>query len=196
MSQPLDRTCQLPELGKVDREAGEFWYENPFQIAANGENLSAFERNCLFMNINGNSFIDGSFASGADIDSDSRSVIATDMNADGAIDLLVGSVGGGPVRLFLNQMPQQKRLRVTLTGRTANREGIGTRIVATADGRKIVRDLFPANGFMGQAPARMDLGVGDASSVDLAVRWPDGRTQFLKSVDPETPLKLVEPGPD
>ena len=86
----------LPELGEVDRDAGEFWYENPFQIVTNGENLSAFERNCLFMNLDGQAFIDGSFASGADIDSDSRSVIATDMNADGAIDLLVGSVGGGP----------------------------------------------------------------------------------------------------
>ena len=186
----------LPELGEVDRGAGEFWYENPFQIVTNGENLSAFERNCLFMNLDGQAFIDGSFASGADIDSDSRSVIATDMNADGAIDLLVGSVGGGPIRLFLNQMPQQKRLRMTLTGRTGNRSGIGTRVVATADGRKIVRDVFPANGFMGQGPAHVDLGVGDASSVNLTVRWPDGRTQSLKSVSTDAPLRLVEPGED
>ena len=34
-------------------------------------------------------------------DSDSRSVVAADFNRDGAVDLLVGSVGGGPMRLFL-----------------------------------------------------------------------------------------------
>ncbi|MFP6762794.1 MAG: ASPIC/UnbV domain-containing protein [Planctomycetaceae bacterium] len=186
----------LPELGAVDREAGEFWYENPFQIATNGENLSAFEHNCLFMNLDGQQFIDSSFASGADIDSDSRSVIATDMNNDGSIDLLVGSVGGGPVRLFLNQMPQQNRLRMTLAGRASNLTGIGTRIIIRAGDRQIVRDVFPANGFMGQAPAHLDLGVGDATTVDLTVRWPSGRTQSLQSVDTGVPLSLVEPDED
>jgi len=189
----MDRGCLHPERGELDRAAGEFWVESPFHITASGENLSSYEPNCLFMNVDGESFIDGSFASGADIDSDSRSVIATDFNNDGSIDLLVGSVGGGSLRLFLNRMPQRKRLRVELEGTVSNRRGIGTRIIAKANDRKIVRDVFPANGFMGQAPAFVDLGVGDADEVELTVRWPSGRTQTLHAVPTGTPLKLLEP---
>jgi hypothetical protein len=192
VTQPLDRTCSISQVGELDRDAGEFWMENPFDIVTQGENLSAYERNCLFMNVDGESFVDGSFASGADIDSDSRSVIATDFNKDGSIDLLVASVGGGPLRLFLNRMPQQKRLRLTLEGTSSNRQGIGTRIIAKAGGRQVVRDVFPANGFAGQAPAHVDLGVGDAEHVELTVRWPSGRMQRLEQVPTGPPLKLVE----
>lgn len=196
MTQPMDRTCNLPQIGEVDVDAGEFWTGNGFQIATKGENLSAYERNCLFMNVDGEAFIDGSFSSGADVDSDSRSIMAADFNNDGSIDLLVASVGGGPLRLFLNRMPQQNRLRIDLEGTQSNRLGIGTRIVAKVDGRQIVRDVFPANGFAGQAPAGVDLGVGDAREVDLTVRWASGRTQTLKAVPTRAPLKLIEPAAD
>ena len=94
MSQPLDRSCLLPELGEVDKKAGEFWVQNPFLIPRNGGNLSAFEPNRLFLNTGDNAFLDASFASSANIDSDSRSVVAADFDRDGAPDLLVGSVGG------------------------------------------------------------------------------------------------------
>ena len=58
MSRPLDRNANLPELGEVDEEGGEFWVSNPFQIAASGNNLSAYERNRVFMNVGGLSFLD------------------------------------------------------------------------------------------------------------------------------------------
>ena len=69
MTRPLDRNARLPQLGKLDRQAGEFWVENPFEIIAGGMNLSAFERNRLYLNLDGLSFIDASFASSADTES-------------------------------------------------------------------------------------------------------------------------------
>ena len=96
MSRPLDRTASLPELGKVDRENGEFWAGNAFTMIGEGNNLSAYERNRVFLNTgDGKEFLDASFASAADIDSDSRSAIVADFDRDGWPDLLVGSVGGG-----------------------------------------------------------------------------------------------------
>ncbi|MBC8353208.1 MAG: CRTAC1 family protein [Planctomycetes bacterium] len=194
MSQPLDRNCTHPQLGELDEAAGEFWIGNPFQIAAQGENLSAYERNRLYLNVDGESFVDSSFAAGADIDSDSRSVIATDFNNDGAIDLLVGSVGGGPLRLFLNQVPQQKRLQLTLEGRASNRLAIGTRVVARIGDRQVVRDVFPVNGFMGQSPPVVDLGLGEADRIEeLTIRWPSGTVQVVEDVQLGSPQHLVEP---
>jgi hypothetical protein len=169
------------------------WVGNPFQLVKQGDNLSAYERNRLYLNVDGERFIDGSFASAVDIDSDSRSAIATDFNNDGAIDLLVGSVGGGPLRLFLNQIPQQNRLQLTLQGVTSNRLGIGTRLIARIGEKQIVRDVFPINGFMGQSPPEVDIGVGDATQIDeLTVRWPSGITQSFRNIDAKVPLHIVE----
>ena len=183
MSQPHNRLSQLEAIGEIDEEAGEFWTENPFQMPNERENLSSFERNRTFLNLDGNSFIDVSFASGADIDSDSRSVVAADFNRDGATDLLVGSVGGGSLRLFLNRFPKANFSRIRLEGSGSNRAGIGARLTATVEGQKLIRDLFPQNGFMGQGPAEIILGLGDAKEIDrLEVRWPSGKTQIYKNL--------------
>ena len=183
MSQPHNRLSQLEAIGEIDEEAGEFWTKNPFQMPNERENLSSFERNRTFLSLDGSSFIDVSFASGADIDSDSRSVVAADFNRDGATDLLVGSVGGGSLRLFLNRFPKANFSRIRLEGSGSNRAGIGARLTATVEGQKLIRDLFPQNGFMGQGPAEIILGLGDAKEIDrLEVRWPSGKTQIYKNL--------------
>ena len=58
VSQPLNRQCQIEALGDIDTEAGEFWVENPFMMPAIEANLSAYERNRTFINVDGASFID------------------------------------------------------------------------------------------------------------------------------------------
>lgn len=168
----------------MDRENGEFWAGNAFMIPKMGENLSAYERNCLFLNIGGEKFIDASFASAVDIDADSRSVVAADFDRDGAADLLVGSVGGGSIRLFRNRFPMaQRSVRVRLEGVKSNRTAIGARVIADIGGRRVVRDLFPADGFSGQAPAEIAVGLGTAERLDrLSVRWPTGVTQVFEGV--------------
>jgi hypothetical protein len=178
VTQPHDRLSLIDSIGELDTEAGEFWVKNPFLMPTERANLSAFERNRTFLNLDGQSFLDVSFASGADIDSDSRSVVAADFNRDGATDLLVGSVGGGPLRLFLNRFPPANYARVNLQGEASNRRGIGARLTATVGGRKIVRDIFPHNGFMGQGATELVIGLGSAEVIDrLEVRWPSGKIQ-------------------
>lgn len=194
MSQPLDRACRHPQLGKVDREAGEFWFETPFQMVFSGANLSAYERNRLFLNVGGTSFLDASFASRADIDSDSRSVVCADFDRDGREDLLVCSVGGGPLRLFLNRFPQTThRVHIALVGQESNRSSIGARVVLRCGNRQIVRDLFAANGHTGQKPAELIVGVGSAKQIDrLSIRWPTGRLQEFENLPVDRSLSIIE----
>lgn len=193
MSQPLDRSQSHDVLGKLDVDAGELWVDNPFHLPALGENLSAYEQNRVFLNSHGTSFVDASFTSGANLDSDSRSVIAADFNNDGAQDLLIGSVGGGPIRLLLNRMPQGNRIDLTLLRRGGKRLAIGARVIARMGERTIVRDLFSANGCLGQQPARIQLGLGDAARADLiTIRWPDGQVQELSAIPAGSDLKVVQ----
>ena len=193
VSQPLNRYSKIEALGDLDHEAGEFWVENPFMMMGIRANLSSYERNRAFLNVDGKSFIDVSFASAVDIDSDSRNVIAADFDRDGATDLLVGSVGGGPLRLFLNRFPKQNSARIELVGVESNRAAIGARLVAHVGSRQIVRDVFPANGFMGQGPVEVMLGLGSAKRIDrLQVRWPNGKTQEFTDLSADQTLIITE----
>ncbi len=194
MTRPLDRNANLPELGEVDEAGGEFWLQNPFQIAASGNNLSAFERDRVFMSQAGKSFVEVSFATGADLDSDARGVVAGDFDRDGAPDLLVLSVGGGPVRLFLNRFPAEgRRARVDLVGVESNRQGIGSRVIAHVGERQVVRDVFPINTGVSQNPVELILGLGEAKRIDrLTVRWPSGREQEFRDLPVDSRITITE----
>ena len=193
MSQPLDRTKRIKELGPLDRELGEFWVENPFLMPQMGENLSAYETNCLFMNRGDLKFVDGSFSSNVNLDSDSRSAVPADFNRDGKVDLLVGSVGGGPLRLFRNQLPARSWLGVRLRGSDSNASGIGARLVFHVNDRKIYRDVFPANGFFGTAPSEILVGLGEASVIEkIEIRWPSGHVSEIDSVTPNRWVEIFE----
>lgn len=178
MSQPYDRGAAVPLPGTLDPSLGEFWVDNPWKIVAQGHNLSAFERNRVYLNVQGRDFLDISHLTGADSDGDGRAVVAADFRNSGKIDLLVRQVGGGPLLLFENQMPRQNYLTVSLRGQTSNRQGIGARLTAVVQGQPRVRELFPANGFLSQAPNQVHFGLAHAEVVDrLTVRWPSGKTQ-------------------
>lgn len=185
MSQPMNMNCSLEAKGAIDTGAGEFWVKNPFEMLNGKHNFSAYESNKFLLNRRGKSFVDLSYESGTDIDSDSRGVITADFDRDGDMDLLVSNVGGGPIRLFLNEIPaNNQRVRVRLNAGPHNRNAIGARVAASVGGETIIRDVFPVNGFMGQAPAELILGVGTAEKIDrLTVRWPDGESQTLQGVD-------------
>ncbi len=186
--------CTLPRLGEVDEDGGEFWVENIMMIPGQGRNLSAYERNRVYVNTSGNGFLDCSFTSGADLDSDSRSVIATDFNRDGSVDLLIGSVGGGPLRLFLNNADTENNsVSIDLIGVKSNRSAIGTRVIAECGAKRITRDLFAANGFMGTAPAEMLIGIGREEQIDrLIVRWPTGEEQVFRNIPANARISITE----
>lgn len=194
MTQPMDRSCMLPQLGEMDEAHGEFWVENPFLLPQLGKNISAYEKNQLFLNVPGEAFLNASFASQADIDSDSRSVVAADFDRDGYCDLLVGSDGGGPLRMFRNSYPwQTHRVRLRLVGQRSNRPAIGSRVVLQCGGRQIVRDLFAVNGFLGQAPADMLIGVGTSERIEqLTIRWPTGQEQSFTDLGVDREIVLTE----
>ncbi len=193
MTRPLDRNARLPQLREMDTEAGEFWVENPFEMPKEGLNISSYERNRLYLNLDGDSFIDASFASRADIDSDSRAVIGADFNRDGAPDLLVSSVGGGPLRLFENRFPARPRAHLELVGPKSNRDATGSRLIFEVGGRRLVRDRFADNPGMGQGPVETLVGVGDAETIErLTVRWPDGSRQVYENVPVGPRVTLTE----
>jgi hypothetical protein len=193
VSQPCNRTATIDQPGTVDAKLNEFWVGNPWQIITGGHNLSAFERNRVYLNVGGREFVDVSHLSAADSDGDGRGVVAADFRNVGRPDLLVRQAGGGPLLLYENRLPQKHYLTVTLRGSASNRRGVGARLVAEVGGRKIVRELFPANGYFAQAPAQVQFGLADAATIDrLTVRWPSGKVQTFDAVSADRHVVIDE----
>ena len=182
MTQPFDQKAKCEAAGKLDESIGEFWLENPWQPSEH--NLSAYERNRVLINGRSEFFVDASHAcGGADMDSDSRSVIAGNFNEDGMPDLLIRNSGGGPLRLFLNRFPKTNWIQLSLVGQKSNSHGIGARITATFGGEKVQREMQSQNCFLGQSPAVIHIGMGEATTIDqLTIQWPSGETQSFSDV--------------
>jgi hypothetical protein len=186
----------VPAPGKLDASLHEFWVENPWQIVAMGNNLSAFERNRAFLNVKGKDFLDISHLTGADSDGDGRAVVAADFRNAGMLDLLVRQAGGGPLLLYENRLPRKHYLQVSLRGDKSNRQGIGARLTAEANGLKQMRELYPVCSFRSQGPNVVHFGLGDATSVDrLTIRWPSGRVQELRDLPADRHI-VVDEGRD
>lgn len=180
MSQPYDRACKIPAPGKIDDSLKEFWVENPWEIVKNGHNLSAYERKRTWMNIQGRNFIDLSYMTGTDNNGDGRSVVAGDFRNIGRLDLLTRNMGGGTLMLYENNFPPRHYLKVSLRGQQSNRLGVGARLTAQVNGRRLVREMFPLNSYRSQMPNLAHFGLADAKRVErLEIRWPAGKTQVL-----------------
>lgn len=191
MSQPFDRSAHCPPPGTPDSNLGEFWEENPWQIAFR-HNLSGFERNRTYLNT-GQGFVDISHLTQADSDGDGRAVVADDFNGDGRLDLLVRQAGGAPLRLYENRFPKQHWLRVSLQGASRNSQCIGARVTVTTGDVTMTRDVYPGNSFHSQSSAAVHFGLGDHTSVStLSIRWPDGRTLELKDVEVDQHVRISE----
>jgi enediyne biosynthesis protein E4 len=193
VSQPYDRAARVRQPGALDAVLGEFWVENPWDIVRHGHNLSAFERNRVYLNVQGRSFVEISALTGADSDGDGRCVVAGDFRGTGQLDLVVRQAGGGSLLLFENRFPRRHYLEVSLRGRRSNPQGIGARLVATVNGQPRVRELYPVNSFRSQMPSRVHFGLGDATRVErLTIRWPSGRVQELTDLAADRHVEIDE----
>ncbi len=191
MSQPFNMFATHKALGKLDKESGEFWMENPWETK--GNNLSAYERHRILLNTGKGAFVDVSQMSGGGIDSDGRCAVAADFDGDGMQDLMVRNSGGGPLFVFANRHPKTHWLQVSLTGVKCNRQGIGARLKFEADGREIHRDLFPHNSYYSQMPSNVHVGLGDSKRVErLTIQWPSGETQTLENVAADQHIRVTE----
>jgi hypothetical protein len=158
-----------------------------------GKSLSGHERNRVFLNVSGAGFVEISALTQADSQGDGRSAVAGDFTGDGMVDLIVRQSGGGPFMLYENRFPRKPGLSISLSGTRSQRQGIGARVVAEVGGRKIVREMYPPNGFMSQGPARVQFGLAGADKADkLTIHWPSGLVQELRDVPANHHLRIQE----
>jgi hypothetical protein len=106
-----------------------------------------------------------------------RGILAFDLSGNGAKDLLLASPSG-QIEIFRNELPQAGAVHVEIVGPPGNRSSIGAvaRVLVRSrhdkSSRSIARRVSAIPGKVN--PARIVIGVGTYSPVEVEVEWPDG----------------------
>lgn len=165
---------------------------------------NGFEHNRLFLNHRGQSFTDVGFPLGVSYETDCRSVVGADLDADGRQDLLVvdhawvrthGVAGKQALLVHRNVAPSGHWLAVRLEGR-AGCSPIGAKVTLhTAQGTR-VRRIVTGDSFYAQHPTLAHFGLGPLTAVEkVVVAWPNGKVSVWqgKGQKVDRYLKLQPP---
>jgi hypothetical protein len=135
------------------------------------------DRHQLFRNEGGGRFQDISMQNPSFCGTPSvgRGLAWGDVNNDGAIDLVVTSVGG-PARLLRNVAPKKGHwLMVRAIDPALQRDAYGAEVTVVAGQRRWLGLINPGSSFLCSNDPRAHFGLGQADHVDgLRVVWPDG----------------------
>jgi hypothetical protein len=118
-----------------------------------------------------------------------------DLDDDGDLDIVLGTVGEPAVVLRNEGGASRHWLRIVAAGTRSNRDGIGCRVkVVSASGLTQHFTISTAAGYLSASDKRLLVGLGDDASARLVeVRWPSGAVQTFDQVPAGTTLVATEP---
>lgn len=122
-----------------------------------------------------------------------RSVVALDVNADGAADLAVARIGASPLVLRNVGGNRNHSLRIDLAGLADNKSAIGTKVEVFTNGDWQKYEVTGASGYMGQGSLELIAGLGANEHADIVrLLWPTGVPQDELDLPATKPLALTE----
>ncbi|HKE83399.1 MAG TPA: CRTAC1 family protein [Vicinamibacterales bacterium] len=139
------------------------------------------QRKLLLRNSNGRRFVDVGRQAGSGFAKDGvgRTLIAGDIDKDGDLDLLVTNNGAAPELLRNDGGNRFNAIEVRALAR-GGRDAIGARIIVSANGQTMAREVKSGSSYLGQSDLRAHVGLGPATRVDrLEIRWPGGRVERI-----------------
>ena len=149
----------------------------------------------VFRNRGDGSFDDVSHALGLDTLrwDKPRGLIAADVDADGAADLIVTQINAPPMLLRNIGGNKNHSMRLNLTGFADNTTALGAKVEVFADGIWQKWELAGGSGYQTQGPQEILVGLGEAKGVDLLrILWPTGVLQDEIDLPHQPTIKIKE----
>ena len=107
-----------------------------------------------------------------------RGLIAADVEAKGAADLVITQLDAPPVLLRNEGGNKNHSVRLDLTGLADNKTALGSKVEIFSNGHWQKWELAGASGYATQAPPQILVGLGDSPGIDLLrILWPTGVLQ-------------------
>lgn len=145
-----------------------------------GFSFSGYERDALFLNLQGKAFSDVSGVSGIDSITDGRAAVFADFDNDGDSDVFLTTIQGPGHLLFRNNVGQSNHwVRLTLEGgRDVSRDAYGAVVRMKTSAGTLTKIKAGGAGYLSQHDPRLLFGLGqDASSHSIEVTWPNGKVE-------------------
>ena len=102
----------------------------------------------------------------------SRGCAFGDFDNDGDLDILILNMNEPPSLLRNDLKGAHHWLKVKLVGTKSNRSAIGARVLARYSGRTQAQEVLSQSSYYSCNDSRLHFGLGQATTVDLVIRWP------------------------
>lgn len=129
----------------------------------------------------------------------SRSSVLFDLDQDGDLDIVTSDFNSPPQILVSNlseRNPDLHFVTIELQGTRSNRDGLGSKVQVTADGRTYTQVYDGQSGYLSQSSMPLYFGLGTAGTIEkIVVDWPSGTRQELSGPRPVNQRIVIAEGP-
>ena len=170
-----------------DAAATKFFTAQFDRTRGRGWSYGGYEKNRLFLNQRGQSFVELGHLLGVALEADSRNVVTDDLDGDGRVDLLVTThevwpQGRQMLRVYRNTLTDGGNwIGFQFREESGAPSPVGARVSVHYDGHTAVRVLATGDSHRSQHANTIHFGLGALARVAAAeIRWPDGRVLTLR----------------
>lgn len=177
-------------VARIPNVLRQYYYEN--KMPHYNFSISAYERDCLFVNKQGKFWDIAPFV-GITSTYEGRGLALIDVNNDGRMDYVVANING-PAEVYINHSQTTGHwLGVNLINAHGSPIPIGAKITLTrSDQVKMYREYYPANGYRSQSDPRLHFGLGQNSAQQIKVQWNNHHTETFEVHDIDKYITLKE----
>jgi hypothetical protein len=166
-----------------------------------GWSYGGFEKNRLYLNQRGESFLEIGHLAGVALEQDSRNVVADDLDGDGRVDLVVTTDEVWPdmqqtLRVYQNKLNGSGHwIGFRFREQGEGKSPVGVRVTLHYNGRTTTRQIVTGDSHRSQHSNTIHFGLGKVERVNAAeIKWPTGKsvTLSLPKVDRYHEISAIE----